>query len=109
MPKTRCLKRDEFFPFPPRTGAIPRRRQAIRGKGKRPLSHLLRVNVLSPATPATMSSHFFMYAHPMGIEAVDKEGSTAFFVEFGIKQFRRKVFICSGRTHAGNFNQKQST
>src|SRR5690606_6284785 len=25
-------------------------------------------------------------------EAVDKEGSTAFFVEFGIKQFRRKVF-----------------
>src|SRR5690606_10123602 len=29
-------------------------------------------------------------------EAVDKEGSTAFFVEFGIKQFRRKVFICSG-------------
>src|SRR5690606_26094921 len=27
-----------------------------------------------------------------GAEAVDKEGSTAFFVEFGIKQFRRKVF-----------------
>ncbi|MGB0088881.1 MAG: hypothetical protein WBP80_05240, partial [Planifilum fulgidum] len=27
------------------------------------------------------------------LEAVDKEGSTAFFVEFGIKQFRRKVFI----------------
>src|SRR5690606_27483075 len=42
-------------------------------------------------------------------EAVDKEGSTAFFVEFGIKQFRRKVFICSGRTHPGNFNPKQST
>src|SRR5690606_28491784 len=42
-------------------------------------------------------------------EAVDKEGSTAFFVEFGIKQFRRKVFICSGRTHPGNFTPKQST
>src|SRR5690606_42093964 len=41
-------------------------------------------------------------------EAVDKEGSTAFFVEFGIKQFRREVFICSGRTHPGNFNPKQS-
>src|SRR5690606_38523224 len=41
--------------------------------------------------------------HPLGCgEAVDKEGSTAFFVEFGIKQFRRKVFICSGRTHPGN-------
>src|SRR5690606_2175412 len=37
------------------------------------------------------------------LEAVDKEGATAFFVEFGIKQFRRKVFICSGRTHPGNF------
>src|SRR5690606_18358731 len=48
--------------------------------------------------------------HPIGCsEAVDKEGSTAFFVEFGIKQFRRKVFICSGRTHPGNFNPKQST
>src|SRR5690606_9962871 len=29
--------------------------------------------------------------HPKVVEAVDKEGSTAFFVEFGIKQFRRKV------------------
>src|SRR5690606_27852137 len=44
-----------------------------------------------------------------GDEAVDKEGSTAFFVEFGIKQFRRKVCICSGRNHPGNFNPKQST
>src|SRR5690606_32136012 len=41
-----------------------------------------------------------------GCEAVDKEGSTAFFVEFGIKQFRRKVFICQARPHQGNSNPK---
>src|SRR5690606_28634350 len=44
-----------------------------------------------------------------GAEAVDKEGSTAFFVEFGIKQFPRKGFICSGRTHPGKFNPEPST